>query len=159
MILQGLSTNQESLTSISYLMHRLKVINRTAPKSHVSVLVSPSTVSPPVCCVLAVSSPTASLAVPLLIIVTDKCQDWPWPYRPQKGRSAVLQAQRTRAGWLARAPSGPPDGKPACMPAWVGWRKTVLGVEMTVGRVYAGLVEERGCKWRKREKAMVGQSI
>lgn len=114
---KALTTNQDGRPSILYSVHRLVVGERTAAQSHVCVWVRPSTVSQS-----AVywhgSLWVRALPSPCWSIVTDRCQDWPRPYRPQKGRPAVLQAQRPRAGWLARAPSGPPAGQPACLPAW-----------------------------------------
>lgn len=130
-----------------WFIHRLVVIDRNAAKSCLNVLVHLSTVSPSFCCVLA-RIWVPALPSPCWSIVTDRCQDWPRPYRPQKGHAAILQTQRPRAGWLARTPSGPPAGKPARLPG-LGLRKTVVGVEMAVGRVQAGLIEERGCKWRE----------
>lgn len=54
-----------------------------------------------------------ALPSPCWCTVTDRCQDWPWPYRAQTGHADILQAQGPRTGCLARTPSGLPTRKPS----------------------------------------------
>lgn len=88
------------------------VDTRSTAESNHATLVHLSSVSPPHVYVLARFCAPALLS-PCWCTVTDRCQDWPWPYRAQKGHAAILQAQGPRTGCLARTPSGLPTRKPA----------------------------------------------
>ncbi len=114
MILKGL--NQDSFSSISYSVHRLVVINRTAAKSHVSVLVSPSAVSPPVCCVLARFSLSASLAVPLLVHSHRQVPGLASAISATEGLSCHPAGSETQS-WLTRQSTIWAPSREACLPA------------------------------------------
>ncbi len=137
-------TPTRSLPYISYSVHRLVVIDRTAAKSHVSVFVRPSTVSLPVCCVLARFSPSASLAIPLLVHSHRQVPGLAWAISATEGPSCRPAGSETQS-WLTRKSTIWAPSREACLPG-LGLRKTVVGVEMAAGRVHVGLVEEKGCK-------------
>lgn len=117
MMVQGLSTDQDSLTCRSYSIHRPVVFTGTAPKSHVSVFLSPASVSLPVCCVLAVFSLTASLAVPLLVRSHRQVPGLASAISATEGPSCRPAGSETQS-WLTRQSTIWAPSREACLPAW-----------------------------------------
>ncbi|MEQ2214368.1 hypothetical protein XENOCAPTIV_003388 [Xenoophorus captivus] len=102
--------------------------------SHVSV--SPSTVRPPVCCVLAVFSLCASFAIPLLLYSHKQVPGLALAISATEGPSCRPAGSETQS-WLTRQRAIWAHSRKARLLAWA--RATVEGV-------YDGLLEETGWK-------------
>lgn len=120
------TNSPDTRQALLYFILHLVVVYRIAPKSHVGLLVHPSTVSPPVCCVLAVFSVTASLAVPLLVHSHRQVPGLASAISATEGPSCRPAGSETQS-WLTRQSTIWAPSREARLPAWARAEKDCSG--------------------------------